>query len=83
MWYKNNDLIFQDAIAVGNVASNIIRQGDKSLTITNITEADAGSYRCEILKDQTGNPFIEHRILVHTAPTNISIMAKDNIREVR
>lgn len=82
MWYRNSELIFQDSIRFGNVGSNIIRQNDRSLLINNVTEADVGVYRCEILKGETGNPSVAHMVILETSPYNISIAVKDNIREV-
>lgn len=81
MWYKNNDLIFQDSITFRQL-SNVVREKDKSLRITKFSESDAGEYRCEIVVGNTGNPFIKHQVHLFTAPYNISLTVKHNIKEV-
>lgn len=81
MWYKDNNLILQDAVKIGTVGEHIRSLSNRSLHISNITDNDYGEYRCEIFLQKYGNPFITHRV-INAAPHNITISAKNGITEV-
>ncbi|KAK5639870.1 hypothetical protein RI129_010681 [Pyrocoelia pectoralis] len=67
MWWKNNEIIFQDSIKFSSFGNNF-QLKKRSLIITHVGANETANYTCTIPLSKEENISVTHQLFVQTAP---------------
>ncbi|XP_045462616.1 lachesin-like isoform X2 [Harmonia axyridis] len=76
IWYKNDDILFQDAVTLHAKANHNLKKD--SLEINNLQKEDAGQYRCVSMVSERNKAAITHEVKVKYSPIVTELSVKNN-----
>lgn len=81
MWLKDDVMLFQDKIPIGQRNSRYTRMPDNSLKITNLTVSDEGVYRCAISTSPNVTA-VDHTLIIFSPAKIVKVLPKNGMTEV-